>query len=253
MRKVKNEWLYWGIAISVVLLLLLILIQYHQPDLLNLDIHWIALVILPTIVGLLGSGVIGSFKGFGIEISSQVSSPLSIQEMDVHSREAIHEIVVEEKGSYDDLRNIDEEKRRSIKALSFVSGSDKYTVQDINNYLDQLSNVKYFIINDAKGKFRCLLLRDLLESRPNDINNAVYTYVNSIENDACEVHYKRYCEEEYIKENEQLISTVDKVRRSKLGLLPVVSTKHVFLGILTERNIESVLTDRILAVYRQRG
>lgn len=62
-----------GIIVSLILLILFLLIQYHYPRILELDIKWIILALIPIVLSLIYSGKITGIKALGLELKVEPS------------------------------------------------------------------------------------------------------------------------------------------------------------------------------------
>ena len=77
----KRHPLGTGIAISILALMFLVIAAIEKWSFLELGAHWLAVAILPLLVGLLVGGYISSFKGFGIEFEAAVKRVVAEKEV----------------------------------------------------------------------------------------------------------------------------------------------------------------------------
>ncbi len=72
----KYEPIIYGLVISLVILLILLLLQHYSASLLNLETRWLVVAGVPIIIALIIGGYIYKFKGFGIELEPGYSRQL---------------------------------------------------------------------------------------------------------------------------------------------------------------------------------
>ena len=98
---------------------------------------------MPLLFALITGGYIKRFKGFGIELESQLKNPIKNTTLLVS--DVIDELPSDEKKSNKYLAYISQETRNKIERLSFNLGNKNYyNTYVIKEYLRAMPNIKYF-------------------------------------------------------------------------------------------------------------
>jgi len=141
--------------ISICLLSIFFTLQLINSDILNLDVKWIIVSASPVIIGLILSGIIKSFKGFGVELELNLLEKL---ESGLIGKVECFPTTELTKQSTNFLFSMSEEKRNSIERLQLISGKKNYyDYYALNEYFQNLHKLKYVEIIDDNGKFKALL------------------------------------------------------------------------------------------------
>jgi hypothetical protein len=75
---IRHQLLIISLAVSIIILSIFFVFQYYQLKVLLLDVKWIILSGTPILIGLFIGGYIKSFKGFGLELESNLTAPISL-------------------------------------------------------------------------------------------------------------------------------------------------------------------------------
>ena len=244
-HSLKN-WINWiiGIICSLGLLTIFLLLQKYDSEILNLEIKWLVIATIPLILSTLNSNIIKKFKGFGIELETHLHQPLI--KMNLLTSDGMEYSKGDEKRSINYLDMLSIEKRSQIKWLSFKQGKrNYYTKEAIDEYLSSLPNLEYFEIIDKEGDFIALIpINNSFDNQENFLSS----FLDYIENPRIKDFVDHFGITLTVSENENLINVLPLVRKSKYKLMPVISSKDGALqGIITERMIESKITDYVIS------
>jgi len=66
----ENMRLLWYFVASGAILLLLLFVQFNYPEFLKLETRWLAIAVIPIIVGIILTGKVKRLGGFGIELEA---------------------------------------------------------------------------------------------------------------------------------------------------------------------------------------
>lgn len=250
-KKQEQRSRYWiiGIIVSVLLLVLFLYLQENDSKMLNLEIKWLVVASIPLIITILRSNIIQKFKGFGIELETRLQEPVG--KINLVAVNALKDIPSDEKQSIMYLQNMSETKRIQIQRLTLREGRQEYyRAEAIREYLRNLPNLKYIEVLSSEGKFVALIPVEVFRAQE-------YSDIEKIER--LEILIKRLAEKEsvnflphsiitdVVSENESLTKALPVVRKSKYGLLPVISDDGNLLGIVTTELIESKIADEVIA------
>jgi len=249
-RKKKQEqanrnWIT-GIVVSVLLLALFLFLQQNDSKMLNLEIKWLVVASIPLIIAILRSNIIQKFKGFGIELETRLQEPIG--KINLAASNALADLPSDEKQSIMYLQNLSENKRIQIQRLTLREGRQEYyRPEAIREYLRKLPNLKYIEVLSSEGNFVALIPVEVfrVQEYP-DIERLDYLvkYLSEKETTNFLPHS---IITDFISENENLTKALPIVRKSKYGLLPVISDSGYLLGVVTTELIESKIADEVIA------
>jgi hypothetical protein len=241
--------------LSLGMLIVLAILQYHGSDILKLEAKWLAISGSPVLVALFGGGYINRFKGFGVELESKLKSP--IRPIDLKATDAVTGLHGNEKQSVARLPDFKNDQIERIKRLSFISGSRNYYGTDaIIEYFEVLRKLEYVEVKKKSGEFVCLIPIEEFKTCNKNCNISKFShheidrFIEALENENLLQAYSHTCVRLTVKQNEGLIAALQKLRESNTIMAAVVNTKKEFIGLLTEREIEHSIANEVLVTQR---
>jgi hypothetical protein len=254
-NKEKNpKAILWGSIISTALILLFFFLQTFENEGLNLNQQWILLSLVPLLVALFIGNYITSLKYGDIEISAIDKEPIGF---DSDIIDIIKAIRAKEKEGLDNLRALTNKKE--IEVLLFKYGRVGYYSKNvISSYLKELPNIKYFEIVDENDEFLCLIsLRTVIKvtrRHPNSDDNQLIiqnleSFISSLENRTILTDYQ-HALEEFIMDDDTLINSYIKLRKSPENLLPILNRRKRLIGIIKTNSVERKIAQLYLNHYQ---
>ncbi len=233
--------------IAVALFILFLILQHRESSLLKLESRWLIVAGVPILIGLIIGNYIKSFKGFGIELESLLG--LSIGTMDLLASDATEALRGDAKGSVKYLNELSDAKKKRIRRLAFTSNKrDYYQVDAVSSYLIQLNNLKYVEVQDNNKKFQALIRIGFFKSHGIVQPQIIELFIQSLEHNTLNDLLGNNLITESVSENEALLDVLKKARNSFFGVLPVVSSNRVLIGVVTARLIEKRITNEVIAM-----
>lgn len=249
-RKKKQEqanrnWIT-GIIVSVLLLALFLFLQQNDSKMLNLEIKWLIVASVPLILAILRSNVIQKFKGFGIELETRLQE--SVGNINLVAMNALADLPSDEKQSIMYLQNLPESRRIQIQRLTFREGRQGYyQLEAMRAYIQGLPNLKFFEVLSSEGKFIALIPVELFRLREYIDMERLESFIRYVAEKETIKFSPQSIITEFVPESENLVKVLPVIRKSKYGILPVISDSGNLLGVITIGLIESKIADEVLA------
>lgn len=253
----RHRLLLISLAVSTILLIIFLVFQYYELKALKLDIKWIILSGVPVLIGLFIGGYIKSFKGFGIELESNLSEPISlsvISKIDLTESPGMH------KESLERLFNLSENERSKINCLRFISGkTNYYDTYAIEEHLRILHNLKFIEIVNQDGEFIYLIPSTKFKPTRNnippnqEINGArLNDLVRAIETNNF-VEYFPDVITDFIITTDNTLEAYRKIKKSNQSrqlfinrdALPVLDEKKRMIGTIDQQKLESKIAEEV--------
>jgi uncharacterized integral membrane protein len=241
----KHSTLIYGVAISIILLLLFLVLQTRDSAILKLDSKWLIVAGVPILIALFAGGYITKFKGFGVELEAKLKK--TIDKVDLIVEDVTEEFPEDVKGSIPRLDEITEEERGRVKRLAFIAGKTGYYGPNaVEYYINRLSRLSFFEIRDKQGKFICLLPTDIFKRGDGVEYDKLDMFIDSLERNIVLEEFGSFAVTNKVAPKETLVNVLAKVRYSSYGMLPVVNQEGKMVGIVSAREIEKRIADEVL-------
>jgi len=241
--------------ISIGLLIIFSIMQILDSKILDLDNKWLIVSGLPILIGLFLSGVIKSFKGFGVELESNLSEKVDLELVGSVESFPTPELT---KQSMQFLFDMSPKQKSKIERLQFEYGKkhyyDSYVVKE---YINNLKRIRYIEIIDNEGKFIGLLPAGKFKEKDNqrhperDIEN-VEILIRSIENKNITDNFKDFITDS-IKKEDSLIEAYKKFKMSGQGkqltgdqILPVIDSNDKMVGLTRKIKLTDKIAEQIV-------
>lgn len=241
--------------ISIGLLVVFSIMQFCDSKILDLDNKWLFVSGIPILIALFLSGVIKSFKGFGIELETNLSEKIDLELVGTVESFPTPEIT---KQSIQFLFDMSPKQKSKIERLQFEYGKrhyyDSYVVKD---YIDNLKRLRYIEIIDSEGKFVGLLPAGKFKKSDNqryaerDIEN-IEMLINSIEKENITSTFKDFITDS-IKKEDSLLEAYKKFKTSGQGkqlngdqVLPVIDSSDKMVGLTRKIKLTDKIAEQIV-------
>lgn len=248
--KEKYKILIVSSIIAIVFLIVFSIMQICDSKILQLDNKWLFVSGIPILIGLFLSGVIKSFKGFGVELETNLSEKVDLELVGTVESFPTPEIT---KQSMQFLFDMSASQKSKIERIQFEYGKrDYYDTYVVKKYITNLKRLRYIEIIDTDGKFLGLLPAGKFredrrqENHERNINN-IKLLIRSIERRNISDNFKDFITD-CIKKDDTLLKAFKKFNQSSQGkqlngdqVLPVIDSNDKMVGLT--RRIK--LTDKI--------
>ncbi len=262
-NKIKKIWvnhsfLAYSSLASILLLTFFFILQISIPEILKLDTKWIIVAVCPLMYALIVGGYIKRFKGFGLELETQLKT--AIAESLLLATDSLIELPEDEKKSNQYLDSLTNEERNRIERLTFYSGRQGYySMYVVRHFLENLPNLKFLEVRNENGIFGCLLPINSLRKKDiyhREINleideSRLVEFIQALENNDIVNKYTTDVIAERVIETDPLIDILPKVRKQRSGILGVVDNSGKLIGILNKSMVEAKIADEVLNARRR--
>lgn len=241
----RHTLLVYGLVATLVLLVIFILLQYFFPAVLNLDVKWIAVSVVPLLLALIAGGYVRIIKGFGIELETRIEEP--IISLDLRATDALTLLKGLEKQRIRDLDRLSKDQRKRIARLTFFSGRrGYYDANVIAQYLYSLPNLEYFEILSRDGTFLCFLPIGLFKIEEEILKDELFQFVTALESNKILDLYSANAITFVVKTDQSIIDVLRMLRSYVLDLAVVTDINGTVVGIVKLSDIEKRIADEVL-------
>jgi hypothetical protein len=241
----KHPIVILGFIATLIIFIMLLLLQYFLPSMLQLDVKWIVVACLPLIIALIVGGYIKEFGGFGITLKTTMEAPIT--SLDLKAQEVLVSLEGTPKDTIAALDRIGLERRRKITRLQFsVSRPAYYDVEAIASYMRALPNLEYFEIVKPRGLFVCLLpIWIFYRLRELDFLG-LERFLSALMEDRVLDMYSDYLITDTVTPKQSLISVLEVLRSKRVDAAAVVGPTGAVLGLVRTSDIEKRITDEVI-------
>ena len=246
----KHRLLLLSILVSITILVIFLWFQHQGQKLLALDVKWILLSGVPILLGLFIGGYIKNFKGFGLELESNLNKPLSLT---ITSKITATITKGKEKSSLSELYDLSENEKNLIDQLRFILGKKNYYDSYITEqYLTVLKRIKLIEIVDETGQFlytinALKLMEDNIPQREK-INN----FILAVESGNFEEYYHDAVSN-FVLSTDTIIEAYRKIKKSSQAknlypnkeVLPVLNEQKIMVGVVDIQKLETKIVEEV--------
>ncbi|MEM9283391.1 MAG: hypothetical protein AAGA96_16330 [Verrucomicrobiota bacterium] len=236
-------------ATSTIMLIAFGILKENDAAFLKLEAQWIFVASFPMVLGLFIAGYITRFKGFGVELESQLNKT-SIASIDLTARDAVADIPGDEKRSMGYLNDLSRDRIDSTQWLRFESGRSGYTSRGVYEYIERLTNLQFLEILRPDGSFVAFIPIDAVKTvEHGDVvpdRRALEKFVGALEDDNVPAEFRREVITTQVGNNEGLISVLTKLRKQRVELGAVEGEGGEYLGAIRSSDIEKRIADSVL-------
>jgi hypothetical protein len=247
MMKERDPSVVWmGAVVSVGILLLLLLIQFTKPAVLNLPAHWLALAALPLLVTLFLGGYITKFSGFGLELEAAVKK--TVEEVPLSLVEDAISLDGRGKSSVRSLEQLPLLEKVSVKWLSFhESRPNTYVPGAVKEYLKQLPNLEHLEIRRSTGEISCFLPTSALRHDESTVQREnIARFLTSLEAGTVALDYASQVINLQISSDTNIVDALKKMRVAGSPFAAVLSSDGSYQGVVLASDLETKVTDAVL-------
>lgn len=254
---IRHRLLLISLAVSTILLITFLVFQYYELKSLTLDIKWIILSGVPVLIGLFIGGYIKSFKGFGIELESNLSEPISLS---VISKIDLTESPGMNKESLHRLYELSENERNKINCLRFINGkTNYYDTYAIEEHFRTLRYLKFIEIVNQEGEFLYLIPSTKFKPSRNNIppnqeinRNKLNDLIQAIETNNFEEYFPDLITD-FIITTDNTLEAYRKIKKSNQSrqlftyrdALPVLDERKRMIGTIDQQKLESKIAEEV--------
>lgn len=248
---IKNNNILWSGIASTCLLILFFTLKLRESPILDLDFKWIAVAGVPLLIGLLYSGIIKNFKGFGIELETHFSN--TVKEVEIIGKLETLDSPDISKESLEKLYPLSEGEKNQIQRLKFEMGKKNYyndTV--ISEYFKMLPNLKFVEIINTKGQFICLIPHYSFKNNQEELDKGqLEKFISAIENGTVIEDFQQSIVS-HLTESDSISFAYKKIINSKKGnilddqFLPVIDSSSKMKGLVSKRNLEEKISRQVV-------
>lgn len=257
----KEKKLIHYIFPSVLLLLFLFYLRCQDSKLLNLDAKWLLFAGVPMLLGLIVSGFLKTFKGFGLELEANLKNEKIERTLEKVFEE--NQVVSNFNNSTDknEKNPFDFSDKQKYTTLSFdlSRGSEYYGVKETLAYIKNLRKLKYILILDNSKFIAIFPITELISddtiaklNQDNIIDNNLETFIQLINSkqlpqnvtlvkDTLKITDNAYEAYKLLKRGLAQSKILNKGTES----LPVVDERNEFKGVITIQDISATIVNEI--------
>jgi CBS domain-containing protein len=247
--KKKHGTLIACCAVSILLLVVFAILQTNGSKIMDMGTQWLLVAGVPLLIALIVGGYITKFKGFGLELESKLKTP--IHTLSLKATDVIASLPGDDKQSSRYLEGLTQDQIDRTKRLSFITGRrDYYVVSTIEEYLKKLHHLEYLEVKRESGEFVCLI--PIKEFKIRERNDVSYIFTqtekfrHALEENSVVSTYRHVCIDMTVRQDESLISVLEKLRAANKNIVVVVDSERQFVGLLTASEIEHRIADDVL-------
>ncbi|MBO9490446.1 hypothetical protein J7384_08735 [Endozoicomonas sp. G2_1] len=240
----RHWWLLGGVVTSILIFYFLYIEQTSaNGKFLDLKAQWLAIGLFPMLVGMFKAGIISSFKGFGVEIESQLSKP--VHDLKEFDPDIIQEMLGEEDIDSEHQTKGAEPIPSDAKVLTFRYRNRRaYNARAIKNQIEVMNNIKYFRIDSTAHKFLCLIPVSAVTI--NNTNEELTTFVESLHNRNTHIKFKEDSLGALLTTTTSKLNVMRYLHSNNLEEAPVIDNQGHFKGLIQTKDIAMQLAEAII-------
>lgn len=256
--KINKKLVLITFVISFIVLIFLSILQAFYSKFLWLETKWIIVSGIPLLVGILYSGILKTFKGFGIELETNLSEKIELNliglvecflspDLPKDSRSVLSKLSMEQKFKTERLQF-------KYKKLHY------YNAFAVLEYIKQLPNLKYIEVVDEEGRFIALIYASKFQEseqfHEDQIIQRIELLIKSIENGDISNNFFDVITHT-IKKDDTLLQALKRFNDSLQGKtvdgdqkLPVVDSNDKMIGLTRKIKLTEKIADQVLKSER---
>ena len=252
--------LFYSFLISFILLILFFTLQISPcKEVLKIEPLWVLIAFLPLIVTILFSGLVKTFKGFGIELETNLSQLKIFNIMTkMESFSDVKSIPKPEieKKLLSDLEDLPNKYIKERKRIQFIENRIEYYGCDaVLEYFKILTNLQYIEIVDSNNKFVGLLTvnqiykKDKEDKEDKENLKRIKRFIEDLEEGKVLDYYEVTTQK--IKDTDNLLSTYKFFKNLKKSnrlfniALPIVDSEGRMIGTVTRCKVTDTISENI--------
>lgn len=253
----RHRMLLISFLFSLILLLIFLIFQQNELKALSLHTKWILLSGVPILVALFIGGYIKSFKGFGLELESNLNKPISLS---VVSKIELTKTPGMTKESLILLYQLSDSDKNNINLIRFINGKkDYYDIFAIEEHFRILKSLIFIEIINEKSEFLYLLPASKLKALYNNVppnpeidREKAKDFIKAIETENIEGYFPDVVKD-YILTTDNTIEAYRRIKNSNQSqylfpsknLLPIVNEQKKMIGTVDLQKLESKIAEEV--------
>ena len=234
-----------GMMISSMVLLVFLILQQLNARLLMLELQWLVVALLPTLVALFAGGYLACCRKFGADLNGILKTPVgNILPPTTHAAVPSGETV--------DLTALEKLAGQSPQRLVLTANKsqDAYVVEIVQAYLERIHSVQYLEIQTASPapRFISLLPKTAFFSA-GKIQTATIERLVAMLPDLKTDQLRAVFSTAMVStlpESTSLIESLKLMRLMKLSQIAVVNSQQMLEGVLDIRGLELRIIDGVV-------
>lgn len=254
-----------GSVLSLALLVVILIFNYHDPLTMTLPTHWFLISIIPLVVSLFIGGYITKISALGVDLEATLKTSTST--LYGMTREAISPELEADKGKLGEFEQRALGERRRIRVLKFyVGGNQFYTPDAISGYFKHAPNLDFLLVISQNNTFICMLPKAYFDNESsqqnylhdNDIGTEFNTvkinnFTKALKNNNVEDIFKEKCKLLALDGQTSLAVSLKQMRQSQINIAPVINSNGKYIGLVTSSDIERIIADSVLEIHVQKN
>jgi hypothetical protein len=247
----KHTIVMLGLILTFLLLIAFLLIQHFFPSILQLDVKWIVVAVIPLIVSLILGGYIRVIRGFGFELETRIEEP--IVTIDLEARMALTSLPPVEKQRFRALERMSQNQKSRITRLRFLSGRRSYySAMVVDQYMWQLPNLEYFEVLNPNGTFVCLIPIHMFKLNEEIMREEIDNFIIALEENLVLDEYRQDAITLSVRTDQRIIDVLETLRAHGTEIAVVLDAKRSALGIIKTIDIERRIADEVLVIAKRK-
>lgn len=250
---VRHRLLLISLAISTGLLIAFLIFQYKDLKFLSLEIKWLIVCGLPILIGLFIGGYIKTFKGFGLELETNLKEPIPLS---IVSKVDMTESPGMNKETLHRLQQLGDAERNKINRLRFIYGKthyyDPYAVEE---HYRTLKNLRFIEVINSDGDFLYLLPLSKFKTTDGFNQEKIQQFINSIERQNLVEEFHDIVSD-FVLTSDNIIDVYKKISKSNQSkilfsskeVLPILNEKNKMIGTVDKQKVEAKITEEVIKI-----
>jgi hypothetical protein len=244
--------------VAVLLLVLFGLLKWLGSSVLNLEAKWMIIAGVPILIGLIAGGYIKKFKGFGVELETELEKP--VEDLHLTATDAMIKLPRITKDDLSKLETFTPEQIKGTKRLGFTSSrKHDYISEATRMYFEKLRFLEFVEVKNPSDEFLCLIPIEIFREPPASGQADVRRYnmyqidrfIHALEEDKTLLEFGPVCITTTVLKDADLVSALKILRNNAKKEAAVVDADNQFVGLITEAEIERRIADGVLAVAKK--
>lgn len=247
----KHRLLVYGATLSLAAFIILFGIRYYLPELLDIDIKWIAVAALPVILALIVGKYVKKVSVGGWELELAASERIA-DNPDIYV--AMRPVSFLDKEGIEKLNDLSMMERESTNALQFKAERINYYSPDaITQYVKKFPALAYFIIKDKKDQFVAMVKISPVDySKEN--HEFVRQFIDSIESPwfPREISSSKNFITSHVYSNATLVDSYEILKKSKNGTAAVLRSQESqeVIGLIELQTVKNHLAEMLVRTIK---
>ena len=206
---------------------------------------------IPLVLALIAGRFVRGFKGLGVELEMQLSSPVISNSTVIDITSQVSSATKQELQA---VFALPQEKKNSTNVLTFKPRAIGYYIPgDVREYLGALPNVQFFEVVDQALRLKFLIdIRDLRQRMLNWEDSTTNNLIKIIEGTAqAETDLRNNIIYERIQTTNTLPQAFEKIKQANKDFLPVVDQAGKLFGLLYKNRVTEAIANEVVKAFHE--